>query len=203
MFVSILLHNYCKIILRSKGIPMKNVYLFLADGTEECEALVTLDLLRRAGIDVTTISVMDSRTIKSSSGVSIETDVMIEGVNLNEADMLILPGGMPGTLHLGECQELCDAILVFNQSDKKIAAICAAPSVLGKLGVLEGKSAICYPGFEDELTGATIAKTDPVTDGNITTASGLGHVIPFALEIIKVLESAEKANEVAAQIGYK
>lgn len=182
---------------------MKNVYLFLADGTEECEALVTLDLLRRAGIDVTTVSVMDSRTIKSSSDVNIEADVMIEGVNLNEADMLILPGGMPGTLHLGECQELCDAVLSFNEADKKIAAICAAPSVLGKLGVLEGKSAICYPGFEDELKGATISKTDPVTDKNITTASGLGHVIPFALEIIKVLDSEDKANEVASQIGYK
>ena len=163
----------------------------------------TVDLLRRAGIDVNTVSVMDDICVKTSSGIKIEADVMIDGVNLNEADMLILPGGMPGTKYLGECEKLCETVKEFNEQGKLLAAICAAPSVLGKLGVLKGKKAICYPGFEDELDGATISDVDPVTDGNITTASGLGHVIQFALEIIKVLIDEDTANRVATEIGYK
>ena len=182
---------------------MKHVYLFLADGSEECEALITVDLLRRAGIDVNTVSVMDYICVKSSSGIKIEADVMIGGVNLNEADMLILPGGMPGTKYLGECEALCNTLVDFNNNNKQLAAICAAPSVLGKLGILNGKKAICYPGFEEALEGATISNIDPVTDKNVTTASGLGHAIPFALEIIKVLDSEETANRVASDIGYK
>lgn len=182
---------------------MKNVYLFLADGTEECEALITVDLLRRAGVDVTTVSVMDGTTVKTSSNITMEADVEIDGVNLAEADMLILPGGMPGTKYLGECEKLCNTVVEFNEQGKKLAAICAAPSVLGKLGVLKGKKAICYPGFEEALEGATISDVDPVTDENVTTASGLGHAIPFALELIKVLDSEETANRVASEIGYK
>lgn len=182
---------------------MSNVILFLADGTEECEALITVDLLRRAGVDVTTASVMDRTSIKTSSGIQMEADVEIEGINLNEADMLILPGGMPGTKYLGECELLCNTVKEFHEQEKKLAAICAAPSVLGKLGVLKGKKAICYPGFEYALEGATISDADPVTDENVTTASGLGHAIPFALEIIKVLIDEEAANKVASEIGYK
>lgn len=182
---------------------MKNVFLFLADGTEECEALITVDLLRRADIDVTTVSVMDNIKVKTSSDIVVEADVMIEGVNLDEGDMLILPGGMPGTKYLGECELLCNKIVEFNNEGKKIAAICAAPSVLGKLGVLKGKKAICYPGFEVALEDASISDVDPVTDGNVTTAGGLGHAIPFALEIIKVLLDEQTANKVASEIGYK
>ena len=182
---------------------MNNVILFLADGTEECEALITVDLLRRAGIDVTTASVMDRTSVKTSSNIKIEADVEADGINLNEADMLILPGGMPGTKFLGEYELLCNAVKEFNEQGKKLAAICAAPSVLGKLGVLKGKKAICYPGFEDALEGATISDVDPVTDGNVTTASGLGHAIPFALEIIRVLLDDETATKVANEIGYK
>lgn len=181
---------------------MKHVYLFLADGTEECEALITVDLLRRAGIDVNTVSVMDDICVKTSSGIKIEADVMIGGVNLDEADMLILPGGMPGTKYLGECEKLCETVKEFNEQGKLLAAICAAPSVLGKLGVLEGKKAICYPGFEDALEGATISEVDPVTDGNVTTASGLGHAIQFALEIIRVLCGNETGTKVAKEIGF-
>lgn len=182
---------------------MKNVYLFLADGTEECEALITVDLLRRAGLDVTTVSIMDDIKVRTSSDIVVEADVMIDGVNLDEADMLVLPGGMPGTKYLGESEQLCNKVVEFNEADKKLAAICAAPSVLGKLGVLKGKKAICYPGFEDALEGATISDVDPVTDGNVTTASGLGHAIPFALEIIKVLLDEGTASKVASEIGYK
>lgn len=181
---------------------MKHVYLFLADGTEECEALITVDLLRRAGIDVNTVSVMEDICVKTSSGIKMEADVMIGGINLNEADMLILPGGMPGTKYLGECEKLCDAVKEFNEQGKLLAAICAAPSVLGKLSVLEGKKAICYPGFEEALEGATISDVDPITDGNVTTASGLGHAIQFALEIIRVLCGNEVGTKVASEIGF-
>ena len=182
---------------------MKKVVLFMADGTEECEALITVDLLRRAGIEVTTASVMDKRALETSSGIKMHADEMVEDINFDDYDMLILPGGMPGTKYLGESDIVCDAVKKFNAEGKPLAAICAAPSVLGKLGVLQNRKAICYPGFEEALEGATISETDPVTDGNITTASGLGHAIPFALEIIKVLDSEETANRVASEIGFK
>lgn len=181
---------------------MKKVYLFLADGTEECEALITVDLLRRAGINVVTCSIKDTLVIESSSNIKIYADTIIDDININDADMLILPGGMPGTKYLGENKKLTDALIEYNNSNKKIAAICAAPSVLGKLNILQDKKAICYPGFESELKGATISDVDPITSKNITTASGLGHAIPFALEIIKVLIGEEKSNEIQNQIGY-
>ena len=181
---------------------MKKIVLFLADGTEECEALITVDLLKRAGFNVTTASVMDKKLVTTSSNIKIYADEMAADLNYEEFDMLILPGGMPGTKYLGESETVCNAVNKFNEESKPIAAICAAPSVLGKLGVLQGKKAICYPGFEDALNGATISDVDPVTDTNITTASGLGHAIPFALEIIKVLENEETANKVAREIGY-
>lgn len=181
---------------------MKKVILFLADGTEECEALITVDLLRRAGFKLQTASVMERQYIISSSDIKIYADTMAKDVNFDEVDMIILPGGMPGTKYLGKSKIVCNAINNFNETNKPIAAICAAPSVLGKLGVLEGKNAICYPGFEKELKGATISEVDPITDANITTASGLGHAIPFALEIIKVLADEKKANKVASEIGY-
>ena len=182
---------------------MKKIVLFLADGTEECEALITVDLLKRAGFDVTTASVMEKKSLTTSSNILIYADQMAQDLNLDDFDMIILPGGMPGTKYLGESEIVCNAVKSFNEANKPIAAICAAPSVLGKLGVLSGKRAICYPGFEDTLEGATISDVDPVTDGNITTASGLGHAIPFALEIIKVLDSEETADKVASEIGYK
>lgn len=182
---------------------MKNVVLFFADGTEECEALITVDLLRRAGIKLTTASVMDNKSLETSSGIKLVTDEMAQDINFDDVDMIILPGGMPGTKYLGQSEIVKNAVLSFNESNKPIAAICAAPSVLGELGVLEGKNAICYPGFEEALHGATISSVDPVTDGNITTASGLGHAIPFALEIIKVLEGEDASAKVASEIGYR
>lgn len=181
---------------------MKKVLLFMADGTEECEALITVDLLRRADIDVTTVSVMNTNILNTSSGIKIEADKLINEIDFNMADMLVLPGGMPGTKYLGDNTELRKALIDFYEQNKPIAAICAAPSVLGQLGLLEGKKAICYPGFEEALTGATISDVDPVTDANITTASGLGHAIPFALELIKVLKGEKTSKEVSDQIGY-
>lgn len=181
---------------------MKKVFLFMADGTEECEALITVDLLKRAGIEVVTVSVMDTKNLCTSSGINIKTDKLIDEINFDEAEMLILPGGMPGTKYLGSNEALCNSLIKFNELNRPVAAICAAPSVLGKLGILKGKKSICYPGFEDALEGATISDIDPITDGNITTASGLGHAIPFALEIINVLDSEDTANRVATEIGF-
>lgn len=181
---------------------MKNVVLFLADGTEECEALITVDILRRAGIKVTTASVMRRRAIKSSSGIKIDADQKAKDINFNKVDMIVLPGGMPGTKYLEKSKIVRGTVLAFNEAGKRIAAICAAPSVLGELGVLEGKNAICYPGFEKQLKGANISDIDPVTDGKITTASGLGHAIDFALELVRVLKNKKSADKVAKDIGY-
>ena len=181
---------------------MKKAVLFFADGTEECEALIVVDLLRRAEIEVTTASVMGRSDLTTSSNIQLKTDTLIEDIDMKDFDLFILPGGMPGTLHLGNCEKLKTMLKYANENSKHIAAICAAPSVLGENDYLQGKKAICYPGFEEKLLGATISDTDPITDGNITTASGLGHAIPFALELIKVMLGEEKSKEVADSIVY-
>ena len=122
---------------------------------------------------------------------------------LGQADLLVLPGGMPGTLHLGEHQGLAKLLGDFSARGKRIAAICAAPSVLGGLGLLKGKKAVCYPGFEDKLTGAAVETKEVVTDGNITTSRGLGTAIPFALELISLLFGEEKAEEIRKSVVYR
>ena len=124
-------------------------------------------------------------------------------MDFGQADLLVLPGGMPGTLHLGEHQGLAKLLGDFNARGKRIAAICAAPSVLGGLGLLKGKKAVCYPGFEDKLTGAAVETKEVVTDGNITTSRGLGTAIPFALELISLLFGEEKAEEIRKSVVYR
>lgn len=180
---------------------MKNVYLFLAEGCEECEALIPVDILRRGGVNVTTVSITDSLSVTSSHNITVMADKTISEIDKNAADMLILPGGMPGTLNLGDCKELTDMVIKYNNEGKRIAAICAAPTVFGKLNLLQGKKAICYPGMEDQLTGAEVTMQKVVTDGNITTSRGLGTALDFALELLKLLESEEASKMIAAKIA--
>ena len=188
---------------RREGKTMVNVYVFTADGFEEIEGLTVVDLMRRAGARVEMVSISDGLAVKGSHGIEIKADTFFEEVDFGQADLLVLPGGMPGTLHLGEHRGLTKALVDFNAQGKRIAAICAAPSVLGGLGLLKGKRAVCYPGFEDKLTGASVETKEVVTDGNITTSRGLGTAIPFALELISLLFGEEKAEEIRKSVIYR
>lgn len=181
---------------------MANVYVFTADGFEEIEGLTVVDLMRRAGAQVQMVSISNGLAVKGSHGIEIKADTFFEDVDFGQADLLVLPGGMPGTLHLGEHQGLTKLLAETAAQGKRVAAICAAPSVLGGLGLLKGKRAVCYPGFEDKLTGAQVGTEEVVTDGNITTSRGLGTAIPFALELISLLFGQEKAEEIGASVIY-
>ena len=140
--------------------------------------------------------------VKSSHGFNIMADEVITNIDFSEGDMIFLPGGIPGTPNLAACRVLTDKIVEYNDEGKRLAAICAAPSILGELGVLKGKKATCYPGFEDKLEGAECGGS-VVTDGNITTAKGLGVALEMGLELIKLLVDETASDEIAAAIQYK
>jgi 4-methyl-5(b-hydroxyethyl)-thiazole monophosphate biosynthesis len=182
---------------------MALVYVFFANGTEEIEGLTVLDLLRRADIKVESVSIEENREVMGSHEISIKTDKCFTDIVINEADMLVLPGGMPGTKNLLADEELKKAIIEFQQNGKMLAAICAAPIVLGAAGVLEGKKATCYPGYEDKLIGASYVEQPVVCDGNIITSRGLGTAIEFSLAIIEHYCGSEKAQQIKKAIIYR
>lgn len=169
------------------------VYMFLAEGFEEIEALCPLDLLRRAGVDIKTVGI-GSKNICGAHGIGVVADMSDNEIFNSAADMIILPGGMPGTLNLEASAVVSDAIDVAISSGSYIAAICAAPSILGKRGLLAGKEAICYPGFEDKLLGAKISEKRVVVDGKIITAAGMGVALEFGLSLVAILCGKEKAD---------
>ena len=181
----------------------KKVYIFLADGFEDIEGLTVVDLLRRAGVDIRTVSIKNTKEVQTAHGICLLTDEVFGEVDFSDADMLVLPGGMPGTLHLGDCEGLKGFLMKAAEENGRIAAICAAPTVLGKLGLLNGRKAICYPGMEDGLTGAEVTVEPVVTDGNITTSRGLGTAIPFALRLIEELSGKETADRIAESVVYQ
>ena len=178
------------------------VCVFLADGFEEIEGLTVVDILRRAGVSVTMMSVTGNRMIKGSHGITVEADALFDGADAAKADMLVLPGGMPGTLTLKQHDGLNELLRSFYDQGKYIAAICAAPSILGEMGMLQGRKACSYPTFEGSLEGADVHQIPVVTDGNITTARGLGYALDLGLELAGLLISREKAGELKAQIQY-
>jgi 4-methyl-5(b-hydroxyethyl)-thiazole monophosphate biosynthesis len=182
---------------------MKKVFIFLADGFEEIEAIAPIDILRRAEVDVVTISISEKKEVKGAHGVEIIADKLFSEVTFGENDMLILPGGGVGTENLNRHTELNNLLSSQYENGKMIAAICAAPSVLGKLGILEGKEAICYPGFEDKLNGAVISKQFVVKDGNVITGKGPGVAIQFALEIVKTLKGESVSNQISEELMLK
>jgi 4-methyl-5(b-hydroxyethyl)-thiazole monophosphate biosynthesis len=179
---------------------MKKIFIHFADGFEEIEALAPVDILRRAGCDVTIVSMMGRKEVTSSRGVKIVADKLFEEMIYAEADMLVLPGGMPGSKNLDEHHGLKDKIVEANKSGKWIAAICAAPMVLGHLGLLKGKKATCYPGNEPDLVGATVTGAPVEKDGNIITAKGAGVSVKFGLALAEVLVGKEKADEIKAKM---
>lgn len=182
---------------------MSKVYVFLADGTEEVEALTVVDLLRRAGVEVVTVSVMEKKQIISSHKIAIEADELFGQSDYADGAMLVLPGGMPGTTHLKEHEALRKVLSDYQNSGKYLAAICAAPSVFGENGMLEGKRATCYPGFEQALTGAKLTNQAVVTDGQFITSKGLGTAIDFSLELITRLTTKETAEQIAKAVQYR
>lgn len=163
---------------------MAKVYEFLANGFEDIEALAPLDILRRGGVEVITVSITASLFVETAHGVTLQADTHINDIDVSDADMLVLPGGMPGAKNLLECEAVCDALLRQAKTGKKIAAICAAPMILGQLGLLEGKNATCYPGFEQYLQGANYTAELVTTDGNITTGRGPGAAMEFGYQLL-------------------
>ncbi|MCR5581429.1 MAG: DJ-1/PfpI family protein [Pseudobutyrivibrio sp.] len=181
---------------------MSRVLIFMAEGHEEIEALTVVDVLRRAGIEIEMVSITGNKKVPGAHGISTYCDKLIETVNFDTADMLVLPGGMPGTLNLGLCEPLMDQVHGFNASKKGLAAICAAPTVFGKAGILKGKKATCYPGMEADLLGADVSTDDVCHDGHIITSRGMGTAIPFALEIVRTFCGDAAADQLAKAIVY-
>ena len=176
------------------------VYVFLADGFEEIEALTPVDLLRRAGVETKLVSVYpDRKTVIGARGISVNCDITID--ETKEADIMVLPGGMPGTVNLLECEKLMSLVDDQNSKGKRIAAICAAPArIFGQRGFLKGKRATCYPGMESLMEGANAVTDSVVTDGNITTSRGLGTAVDFACELVKLMCCQEKASEIRTSV---
>ena len=181
----------------------KKAAIFFATGYEECEALIVVDIARRAGIEISTVSVTGEKTVVSSHNVPVVMDKLFDEVDFAELDMMILPGGMPGTKNLEACAPLMEKLDEFYNGGRKISAICAAPMIFGRRGYLGGKKAAIYPGMEAELTGADVKYDPAVTDGNIITGRGMGAAIDFALAIVTSLEGAEKADQIAKMIVYR
>lgn len=181
---------------------MAKVYAFLAEGLEEVECLAVADVLRRSGVEVTLVSVTGKREVTGSHAIGLKADALFEDVKPDEADVLFLPGGMPGTNNLKAHEGLREAIWRANKQGRRVAAICAAPSILGDMGLLKGRTATCYPGFEDQLTGVSYTSQGVVTDGNITTARGLGFALDMGLELIRLLQGPQQAQKTAAAIQY-
>ena len=165
---------------------MSEVCVFLADGFEEIEGLTVVDLLRRAGIETRTVSIMGQEEIKGAHGIIVKADSLFENTDFSEVKMLVLPGGMPGTIHLKEHKGLEELILKHNEENKYLAAICAAPT-----------------GMEEGLTGAEVTCQPAVTDGHITTSRGLGTAIDFALALISELRDKESADTISKQVVYE
>ncbi len=189
--------------LRVKGVSETVIYVFLAEGFEEMEAIAPIDLLRRAGCAVQTVAVGPSRTVTGSHGIPITADITASEVTTDGLEAVILPGGMPGTLHL-EADETVQAMIDHAVSARLVlGAICAAPSILGHKGLLEGKRAVCFPGFEEALAGAIVERSLVVTDDRVVTAKGAGAATEFGLALVSLLVSPEKARELREGIQCK
>lgn len=182
---------------------MKKIGVFLAEGFEEIEGLTVVDILRRAGLPVTTISITGQKELHGSHQIGVLADALYGEIDFSEYGGVVLPGGMPGTTNLGNHPGVMETVQSFAAEGKLVAAICAAPSVLGQAGLLKGKKAACYPGFEDKLDGAEVVFESVAEDGNIITSRGMGTAIPFALRLAAYFTTEQKAKELAEGIIYQ
>ena len=182
---------------------MSKVAICMADGCEEIEGLTVVDVLRRGGMEIDMVSISGDPYVTGSHNISFCADKLISEVNWAEYDGIVLPGGIPGTPNLLGNPEVVDALKLFAAEEKLIAAICAAPSVLGQVGLLEGKKATSYPGFAEKMPGCQYQTDAVVSDGNIITSRGVGTAIAFALKLIEVLVGEDKSREIAEAIVYE
>ncbi len=182
---------------------MKKAAVFFADGFEEIEAITQVDLLKRANIYTVMVSITENKLVEGAHGIKINTDMTIDKNILNDLDAVIFPGGMPGTENLYKCDDVKEIINYFNINKKLIAAICAAPMIFGQMGILKGKKACAYPGFEKYLKEAIVEYKNVCIDQNIITSRGVGTAIDFAAAIIEYINDKNSANEVIKSIVYK
>ncbi|MCX4341099.1 MAG: DJ-1/PfpI family protein [Lachnospiraceae bacterium] len=181
---------------------MSKIAIFFATGFEEIEALTVVDILRRAEESVEMVSITDERRVTSSHGVEVTADKVFSEVNFDETDVIVLPGGMPGTKNLEAFAPLMEQVDAFVKAGKLVTAICAAPSILGHRGHLKGKTACSFPTFEDHLEGADLKREPAVIDGNIITGRGMGAAIPFGLAILEKLQGKDAAEAMAEKIVF-
>lgn len=177
------------------------IYMFLADGFEEVEALAPLDILRRASLNIKTVGVT-GEFVTGVHGITVKADTLIEEIDRNNIEALILPGGLGGTENMEKNKTVKELILYANRNKKLICAICAAPSILGKMGLLSGKKATCYPGFEDTFNGGEYIKESVVKCNNFITSDGMGSAFKFGFAITEELASYEIAEKIKEQIQY-
>lgn len=185
------------------GVNMSKIAVFFAEGFEEIEGLTVVDLCRRAGIETEMVSIGDSKIVKGSHDISILTDLLFEEVDFETLDMLVLPGGMPGTRKLEAHEGLMEQLDAFYGSGKYVASICAAPSIFGHRGMLKGRRACSYPTLESHLEGAEVTKDETVVSDHVITSRGMGTAIAFGLKIVEQLCGGEKAEELKEAIIYK
>ena len=178
------------------------IYVFLASGFEEIEAVTAIDILRRCALEVTTVSVCESRSVRGAHGIYALADCLIGESDFADAAAVVLPGGMPGTENLAANEKLKEIISRAADGGAVIAAVCAAPLVLGRMGLLSGRRACCFPGFEEELCGAEVTRERTVTDGRIITSRGAGTAHDFAAAIAAALGCREKAERVISSMLY-
>ena len=178
------------------------IYIFLAEGFEEMEALAPVDILRRAGLDVTTVGVT-GKIVSGSHKIPVTADITADEVDFSDMDAVVLPGGLPGTNNLEASDMVKKSVEYCISNDKYVAAICAAPSILGHMGILEGKKATCFPGFDKELKGAEYTADSVTVDGKIITGKGAGVSIDFALKLAEILKDKETADKLFASMQCK
>jgi 4-methyl-5(b-hydroxyethyl)-thiazole monophosphate biosynthesis len=176
---------------------MDQIAIHLADGFEEIEAITIIDVLRRAGLNVVTVSVTGNLLVTGAHFIEVKADLLFEDFDYSLGKMIILPGGMPGAKNLNEHEGLKSQIIDYHKNNKYLAAICAAPLVFGNLGLLKGKKAVCYPGFETYLIGAEIYDTPFMADNHVITGRGVGAALGFSLEIVKILVGERSALQLA------
>jgi 4-methyl-5(b-hydroxyethyl)-thiazole monophosphate biosynthesis len=182
---------------------MKNIAVHLAEGFEEIEAISIIDVLRRAEINVTIVSITEDLHVIGSHGIKVVADQLFCDINYNLIDMILLPGGMPGSTNLNNHPGLREQILNFHDNKKLLGAICAAPLVFGNLGILKQIKATCYPGFENQLHGAIVTTENIEVSENIITAKGAGVAIEFALKIVELLKGKELATKLAQKMIFE
>jgi 4-methyl-5(b-hydroxyethyl)-thiazole monophosphate biosynthesis len=182
---------------------MAKVYEFLADGFEEIEGLAPVDILRRGGVDIKTVSITGRDFVETSHGVTIKADMKFGDIrNFDDVDMMLLPGGMPGSTNLNNHSALKEVLMEQNKKGKRIGAICAAPMVLGGLGLLDGRKATCSPGFQKYLTGAEYTAELFQIDGNIITGEGPAATLPYAYKILSFFVGAKASEELQMKMQY-